>query len=75
MLVLSWRAIVRISIAISDHWCAEGPILLCLEGELHTELDDGRCFVLMPGSSYQVVDNAELHRSSTEQGAKLFVVD
>nr|WP_276316059.1 DHCW motif cupin fold protein [Halomonas titanicae] len=55
--------------------CAKGHILLCLEGELHTELDDGRCFVLTPGSSYQVADNAELHRSSTEQGAKLFVVD
>ncbi len=60
---------------LADHWCAKGHILLCLEGELHTELDDGRCFVLTPGSSYQVADNAELHRSSTEQGAKLFVVD
>jgi len=28
-----------------------------------------------PGSSYQVADNAELHRSSTELGTKLFVVD
>lgn len=60
---------------LADHWCAKGHILLCLEGELHTELDDGRCFVLTPGSSYQVADNAELHRSSTKQGAKLFVVD
>ncbi len=60
---------------LADHWCAKGHILLCLEGELHTELDDGRCFFLTPGSSYQVADNAELHRSSTEQGAKLFVVD
>jgi hypothetical protein len=42
---------------------------------LHTELEDGRRFVLGPGSSYQVADNAELHRSSTEQEAKLFVVD
>ena len=60
---------------LADHWCAKGHILLCLEGELHTELEDGRRFVLSPGSSYQVADNAELHRSSTEQGAKLFVVD
>ena len=59
----------------ADHWCAKGHILLCLEGELHTELEDGREFVLKPGMSYQVSDNAEPHRSFTTVGAKLFVVD
>ena len=60
---------------LADHWCSKGHILLCLEGELHTELDDGRCFVLTPGMSYQVADNAEAHRSSTPGGARLFIVD
>jgi quercetin dioxygenase-like cupin family protein len=60
---------------LADHWCAKGHILLCLEGELHTELEDGRRFILRSGCSYQVADNAELHRSSTPQGAKLFIVD
>lgn len=60
---------------LADHWCSKGHILLCLEGELHTELEDGRSFVLTPGMSYQVADNAEPHRSSTASGAKLFVVD
>ncbi len=60
---------------LADHWCSKGHILLCLEGELHTELDDGRRFVLTPGQSYQVADGAEPHRSSTENGAKLFIVD
>jgi quercetin dioxygenase-like cupin family protein len=60
---------------LADHWCSKGHILLCLEGELHTELEDGRKFVLTPGMSYQVADNAEPHRSSTTVGAKLFVVD
>lgn len=60
---------------LADHWCSKGHILLCLEGELHTELGDGRQFVLKPGVSYQVADNAEPHRSSTAVGAKLFVVD
>ncbi|BAQ80471.1 MULTISPECIES: DHCW motif cupin fold protein [Pseudomonas] len=60
---------------LADHWCSKGHILLCLEGELHTELEDGRRFVLTPGMSYQVADNAEPHRSSTARGAKLFVVD
>ncbi len=59
----------------ADHWCSKGHVLLCLEGELHTELRDGRRFVLKPGMSYQVADNAEAHRSSTPGGAKLFIVD
>jgi hypothetical protein len=60
---------------VADHWCVKGHILLCLEGELHTELADGRRFVLKPGMSYQVADNAEPHRSTTAIGAKLFIVD
>lgn len=60
---------------LADHWCSKGHILLCLEGELHTELKDGRTFVLRPGMSYQVADGAEPHRSSTQRGAKLFIVD
>jgi len=59
----------------ADHWCEKGHILLCLEGELHTELADGRIFVLKPGMSYQVADRADAHRSFTPVGAKLFVVD
>jgi hypothetical protein len=59
----------------ADHWCSKGHILLCLDGELHTELQDGRTFVLTPGTSYQVGDGAEAHRSFTPKGAKLFVVD
>ncbi|QBB71190.1 hypothetical protein ELE36_12970 [Pseudolysobacter antarcticus] len=60
---------------IADHWCVKGHILLCMEGELHTELADGRKFTLKPGMSYQVADNAEPHRSYTAVGAKLFIVD
>jgi uncharacterized cupin superfamily protein len=60
---------------LADHWCSKGHILLCLEGELHTELADGRTVVLTPGMSYQVADGAEAHRSRTSRGARLFVVD
>lgn len=60
---------------LADHWCSKGHILLCLEGELRTELQDGRSFSLTPGMSYQVGDDGEPHRSSTEQGARLFIVD
>jgi quercetin dioxygenase-like cupin family protein len=60
---------------LADHCCSKGHILLCLEGELETELADGRRFTLKPGMSYQVADNAESHRSATRTGAKLFIVD
>ena len=60
---------------LADHWCQKGHILLCLEGQLDTELEDGRVFTLTPGESYQVADGAEPHRSSTKIGAKLFIVD
>jgi quercetin dioxygenase-like cupin family protein len=60
---------------VANHWCRKGHILLCLEGELLTELEDGRRFTLRPGMSYQVADGAEAHRSSAPIGAKLFIVD
>ncbi len=60
---------------VADHWCEKGHILLCMQGELHTELADGRTFTLRPGTSYQVADNAEPHRSYTSTGVKLFIVD
>jgi quercetin dioxygenase-like cupin family protein len=60
---------------LADHWCSKGHILLVLEGELETELADGRRFLLKPGTSYQVADGAEPHRSATATGAKLFIVD
>jgi hypothetical protein len=59
----------------ADHWCKKGHILLCIAGELETELADGRRFRLTPGVSYQVADDAEPHRSSTSLGATLFIVD
>ncbi len=60
---------------LADHWCSKGHILFCMEGQLDTELEDGRVVTLQPGMSYQVADNAEPHRSTTTVGAKLFIVD
>jgi hypothetical protein len=59
----------------ADHWCSRGHVLLVLQGELVTELRDGRRFTLTAGMSYQVADGAEPHRSSTSGGASLFIVD
>jgi len=60
---------------LADHWCVKGHIVFCVAGELQTELKDGRKFMLGPGMSYQVADEAEPHRSYTAVGAKLFIVD
>jgi len=60
---------------IADHWCNRGHVLLVLEGELVTELSDGRKFLLTAGMSYQVAEETSPHRSITETGAKLFIVD
>ena len=59
----------------SDHWCTKGHILLCVEGQLHVELKDGREFALTPGMSFQVADDDEPHRASSAGGARLFIVD
>jgi quercetin dioxygenase-like cupin family protein len=59
----------------ANHWCDIGHIFFCLEGSLTTELKDGRTFELKAGMSYQVSDDMSSHRSFTETGAKLFIID
>jgi quercetin dioxygenase-like cupin family protein len=60
---------------VADHWCSRGHVLLVLEGELVTELEDGSTHVLRAGESYQVADRTAPHRSRTSGGARLFIVD
>ena len=82
----TWRTLdigdVRVRIVeyspgyLADHWCDRGHILYVVEGELDTELEDGRSFRLTQGMSYQVSSFGDApHRSSTRIGAKLFIVD
>jgi quercetin dioxygenase-like cupin family protein len=59
----------------ADHWCSRGHVLLVLEGTLTTELRDGRSFQMSAGQSYQVEEGSEPHRSRSEHGARLFIVD
>lgn len=60
---------------LADEWCHRGHILFCLEGTMTTELQDGRTFVLKPGMSYQVSDELSAHRSSSQDGVKLLIID
>jgi hypothetical protein len=59
----------------ADHWCSKGHIILCLEGEMDTELADGRIMKLAKGMCYFVGDDNEAHRTSTVTGCTLFIVD
>ncbi len=60
---------------VADHWCSRGHVVFVVSGELITELQDGRRFVMKPGMSYQVSDGCEPHRSVADTGATLFIVD
>ncbi len=60
---------------VADHWCKKGHVIHVLDGVLTTELQDGRVFVMKQGMSYLVADGESPHRSHTETGAKLFIVD
>ncbi|WP_072682659.1 DHCW motif cupin fold protein [Arcobacter sp. LA11] len=59
----------------ADHWCEKGHIVYCLEGEVVNELKDGTKSILTPGMSYVVSDDLSSHRSITENGVKLMIID
>lgn len=59
----------------ADHWCEKGHIIYCIEGEMVTELSDGRVMNLSQGMTYQVSDELSSHRTSSAGGVKLFIVD
>jgi hypothetical protein len=59
----------------ANHWCTLGHIVYCIEGELISELSDGRTFVLSAGMSYQVTDGVSAHRSFSRKGATLLIID
>ena len=60
---------------LADHWCEMGHLLFVLEGELITELRDGKKFQMTKGMSYQVSDELSSHRSFSPTGAKLLIID
>lgn len=60
---------------LADHWCQKGHIVHCLEGEFVSELDTGEQVKLEKGGTYVVADELSSHRSMTENGVKLLIVD
>jgi len=60
---------------VADHWCERGHVVYVLDGELTSELRDGRSFVVRTGESYVVASGDGAHRSRTGSGARLLIVD
>jgi hypothetical protein len=60
---------------VADHWCKKGHIVHCLEGSFISEMEDGTEFKLAEGMTYVVSDDQSSHRSVTEKGVKLLIID
>ena len=60
---------------LADHWCEKGHIVHCLEGEFLSEMADGQEFMLKKGMTYIVSDDLSSHRSITQNGVKLMIID
>ncbi|MBE0655662.1 MAG: DHCW motif cupin fold protein, partial [Bacteroidales bacterium] len=60
---------------LADHWCNKGHIVHCLEGKFISELQNGESFSLSKGMTYIVSDNISSHRSISEEGVKLLIID
>ena len=60
---------------LADHWCKKGHIVHCLEGEFTTEMENGEKFSMKPGMSYIVSDEMSSHRSISQTGVTLLIVD
>ena len=60
---------------LADHWCKKGHIVHCLEGEFISELDNNHMFKLTKGMTYIVSDDLSSHRSFSENGVTLLIID
>lgn len=60
---------------LADHWCRKGHIVHCLEGEFISELQTGEKFELKRGMTYIVTDDLSSHKSYSENGVKLLIID
>lgn len=80
-----WRSFFRDDIRIrkvvysagylADHWCSKGHIIYCIEGSMETELENGSKHILTQGQVYTVGDNRDAHRTFSEKGCVLLIVD
>ncbi|MBC7884280.1 MAG: DHCW motif cupin fold protein [Saprospiraceae bacterium] len=60
---------------LADHWCKKGHIVHCIEGSFDSELETGGNYHMTKGMTYIVSDDLSSHRSYSEHGVKLFIID
>ena len=60
---------------LADHWCKLGHIVHCLEGDFISELENGERFILTKGMTYIVSNELSSHRSYSENGVTLLIID
>ncbi len=60
---------------LADHWCQKGHIVHCLDGEFISELSSGEKIKLKKGETYVVSDELSSHRSASENGVRLLIID
>ena len=59
----------------ANHWCQKGHIVYCLAGSFVSEMENGESYTLSQGMSYIVSDDVSSHRSITEEGVTLLIID
>jgi len=60
---------------LADHWCEKGHIVQCLSGSFTSELQTGENHKLTAGMTYLVSDGMSSHRSVSENGVTLLIID
>ena len=60
---------------LADHWCSKGHLVYCISGSFESELETGGVFIMTQGMGYIVSDDMSTHRSSTNEGVQLLIID
>ena len=60
---------------LADHWCRKGHIVHCLEGQLVSQMEEGGAVCLEKGMTYVVSNEQSSHRSFSEKGVSLLIID
>ena len=60
---------------VADHWCEKGHVVHCLEGAFVSQLAGGAQVHLEKGMTYVVSDGMSSHRSLSQEGVRLLIMD
>lgn len=60
---------------LADHWCQKGHIVHCLEGSFISQSEQREETLLTKNMTYVVSDDKSSHKSYSENGAQLLIID